>query len=153
MQVATARFGILDVDPDKTLRFPYGMVGFPNLKEYFFVPFPNNEVFAWMQSWDDSDIAFLMVDPFVFFPDYQVDLPGDVCEFLKIKDSSEVTLLAVVTIPGRDVRGMTANLLAPVVLNHVQGCGRQVVFEGSRYRTKHPLFRRLPPNEASCACG
>lgn len=153
MEVYTERFGTLEVAPEKILRFPWGMVGFPELNEFFFVPVPNNDVFAWMQSVDSPDVAFLMVDPFVFFPDYEVDLPEAICEFLEIKDPSDATLLTVVTIPSRNVREMTTNLLAPVVINPVKGLGRQVILESSGYRTKHLLFHRVPPNEERRACG
>lgn len=153
MEVYTARFGTLEVVPEKILRFPGGMVGFPELKEFFFVPLPDNDVFVWMQAVNNPDVAFLMVDPFVFFPDYEVDLSEAICEFLGIKDPSEATLLTVVTIPSRNVREMTTNLLAPVVINHVKGTGQQVILESSGYRTKHLLFHRVPPNEARRACG
>ncbi|HHW39813.1 MAG TPA: flagellar assembly protein FliW [Syntrophomonadaceae bacterium] len=153
MEVYTARFGTLEVAPEKVLRFPRGMVGFPELKEFFFVPLPDNDVFVWMQAVNNPDVAFLMVDPFVFFPDYEVDLSEAVCEFLGIKDPSDATLLTVVTIPSRNVQEMTTNLLAPVVINHVKGVGQQVILESSGYRTKHLLFHRVPPHEARRACG
>ncbi len=143
MEVHTSRFGVLEVDPERLVKFPRGMVGFPELKEYFFVPVPENSVFAWMQAKDDPDVAFLMVDPFVFFPDYAVELGPDVCSFLQLESPAEATVLTVVTIPPEGVRAMTTNLLAPVVINHVRGVGQQVILEGSGYRTKHLLFRAL----------
>ncbi|MDH7576917.1 MAG: flagellar assembly protein FliW [Bacillota bacterium] len=153
MQVKTSRFGSLEVAPERLIRFPRGMVGFPGLKEYFFVPVPENTVFAWMQAKDDPDVAFLMVDPFVFYPDYQVELSEGVCHFLQLRNPGEATLLTVVTIPAQGVKGMTTNLLAPVVINHVKGLGQQVVLETGEYHTKHPLFRFLPPTAARRACG
>jgi len=154
MQVKTGRFGIIEVDTDRLLNFPQGMIGFPDLKKYFFVPVPDNKVFAWLQSFDDPEIAFLMVDPFVFFPDYDVRLDEITCESLQLKSADEAALLTVVTIPAREgVRGMTTNLLAPVVINHVQGLGQQVILDGSGYHTKHLLFRHLPEDTGRCACG
>lgn len=153
MQVVTARFGTLEVEPEKVLKFPRGMVGFPELKEFFFVPLPENDVFVWMQAVSNPDVAFLMVNPFVFFPDYEVDLPEAVRKFLEINDPSDVTLLTVVTIPSRNVREMTTNLLAPVVINHVKRIGSQVILESSSYRTKHLLFHRVPVDEALSNCG
>ena len=114
----------------------------------------NNDVFAWMQSQSDPDTAFLMVDPFIFFPDYDVQLNESVCASLQIKDREEVTLLTVVTIPPQEgVRGMTTNLLAPVVINHVKGIGRQVILDGSGYKTKHLLFSHVLQKSRNRACG
>lgn len=154
MQVKTARFGVIDVDTERLLNFPQGMVGFPALKRYFFVQVPDSNIFVWLQSFDDPDIAFLMVDPFVFFPDYDVRLDETTCESLQLSSADEAALLTVVTIPAREgVRGMTTNLLAPVVINHVQSLGQQVILDGSSYRTKHLLFRHLPEKTGHCACG
>lgn len=157
MRVKTARFGVLEVDHERLLSFPQGMVGFPHLQRYFFVPVPENNVFAWLQAFDDPDIAFLMVDPFVFFPDYDVHLSVADRNYLQINHPGEVTLLTVVTIPPRDgVRGMTTNLLAPVVINNVKALGRQVILDGSGYCTKHLLFRhvleKMPERSGRCAC-
>lgn len=153
MQVNTTRFGVLEVTPERIVKFPRGMVGFPDLKEYFFVPVSGNDVFAWMQAKDSPDVAFLMVDPFVFFPDYRVELGEAVCDFLQLKNPGESTLLTVVTVPPQGVWGMTTNLLAPVLINHVKGLGQQVVLESSGYHTKHLLFRHVPPSAARHVCG
>ncbi|NPV28891.1 MAG: flagellar assembly protein FliW [Firmicutes bacterium] len=150
MQVKTSRFGVLEVAPERMIRFPRGMVGFPDLKEYFFVPVPESTVFAWMQARDEPDVAFLMVDPFVFFPDYQVELSEGVCNFLQLENPGDATLLTVVTIPPQGVKGMTTNLLAPVVINHAKGLGQQVVLETREYHTKHPLFRLDPLAQRAC---
>jgi flagellar assembly factor FliW len=154
MQVNTTRFGTLEVAEENLLYFPQGMVGFPHLKKYFFVPVPENDVFAWMQSQSDPDTAFLMVDPFIFFPDYDVKLNESVCASLKIREQQGVTLLTVVTIPPKDgVRGMTTNLLAPVVINHAKGIGGQVILDGSEYKTKHLLFSHVLQKSQCSACG
>lgn len=154
MQVNTTRFGLMEVEEEKLLTFPAGMVGFPHLKKYFFVPVPGNDVFAWMQAQDDPDVAFLMVDPFVFFPNYDVKLSQQLCDSLQISDRQQVTLLTTVTIPAREgVQGMTTNLLAPVVINHVKAVGQQVILDGSGYKTKHLLFSDLLRESKRRACG
>ncbi|HAA89120.1 MAG: Flagellar assembly factor FliW [Thermoanaerobacterales bacterium 50_218] len=153
MEVNTTRFGVVEVEPEQLISFPQGMVGFPELKEYFFVPLQGTEYFVWMQAKDDPDVAFLMTDPFLFFPDYRVELSDSVCEFLQLREPRQATVLAVVTIPPEGVCGMTANLLAPVVINHEKRLGQQVILESSGYRTRHPLFGNLPPASSERACG
>lgn len=154
MQVNTTRFGLLDVEEEKLLTFPAGMVGFSHLKKYFFVPVPGNDFFAWMQAQGDPDVAFLMVDPFIFFPDYDVKLSQGICDSLQINDYQQITLLTTVTIPAKDgVKGMTTNLLAPVIINHERAVGQQVILDGSGYKTKHPLFSHLLKESKRMACG
>jgi len=154
LQVNTTRFGMIEIEEEKLLTFPVGMVGFPHLKKYFFVPVPGNDVFAWMQAQGDPDVAFLMVDPFIFFPDYNVKLDQQIRDSLQISDRKQVTLLTTVTIPAREgVQGMTTNLLAPVVINHERAVGQQVILDGSGYKTKHLLFSHVLRESKRRACG
>lgn len=145
MQVSTSRFGVLEVEPEQLINFPQGMVGFPRLRDYFFMPVPENTYFLWMQAKDDPEIAFLVVDPFLFFSDYKVELSDDACNFLEIKEPHEATILVVATIPPQGVYKMTVNLLAPVVVNQEKHLAAQVILDSSGYRTAHPLFQKMPP--------
>lgn len=141
MRVLTSRFGIVDVDPAQMLTFPRGIPAFEDLQQFFFHPIPENPAFTWLQAKDDPDVAFLLVDPFLFFPGYEVELPPDLLQELKIKQPDDVLVYAPVTVPDGDVRRMTANLLGPMVINRVARLGQQFVMEGTKYTTRHPLFR------------
>jgi flagellar assembly factor FliW len=140
VQVATTKFGVIEVNQEQCLKLPQGMIGFPDWREFCFVPVPGNDYFLWLQSRGNPDLAFLMVDPFVFFPDYDVQVGDDTCQAMEIHEPGDALILTVVTIPPEGVRGMTTNLLAPLVINHRQHCGQQMILDYSNYQTKHPLF-------------
>ena len=81
-----------------------------------------------------------MLLPFLFFPDYTFEIDDATVKDLDIKDSENVFYYSMVTIPNGSIRYMTANLLAPVVVNIENMQAKQVVLEKSNYTTKHRLF-------------
>ncbi|WXJ94314.1 Flagellar assembly factor FliW [Neomoorella carbonis] len=139
--VPTSRFGMVEVNPAEILTFAQGIPAFEGLRQFFFYPIPDNPAFTWLQAVSDPEVAFLLVDPFLFFPGYEVEIPDSLQRELEIKDAADVLVLAVVTVPDGDVRRMTANLVAPMVINRTARLGRQFIMEGTRYTTRHPLFR------------
>ncbi|MBE3573708.1 MAG: flagellar assembly protein FliW [Moorella humiferrea] len=141
MKVPTSRFGVVEIGPADVLNFPEGVPAFEHLREFFLHPIPDNPAFIWLQALADPEVAFLLVDPFLFFPGYEVEIPEGLQQELAIQGAADVLVLAVVTIPDGDVRRMTANLVAPVVINRKARLGRQFVMEGTGYTTRHPLFR------------
>jgi flagellar assembly factor FliW len=145
MQVVTTRFGTLEIDQSRLLRFPQGMVGFPELRRYCLIPAEGNGSFIWMQAADSPEVAFLLTNPWLFYPDYDLELEDDLCQTLGVSQPDQLTLLVVVTVPPGQAREMTANLLAPVVINHAALVGRQVVLDDRRYTTRHPLFAVAAP--------
>ena len=50
--------------------------------------------------------------------------------------------MSVVTVPG-DAKEMTANLLAPLLINPEKRLGRQVIVSDPKYTTKHQVLRRF----------
>ncbi|WP_258359761.1 flagellar assembly protein FliW [Moorella sulfitireducens (nom. illeg.)] len=141
MRVQTSRFGVVEIEAADVLNFPGGIPAFEHLHKFFLHPIPENPAFTWLQAVADPDVAFLLVDPFLFFPGYEVEIPEGLQRELEIKEAADVLALSVVTVPDGDVRRMTANLVAPVVINRKARLGRQFIMEGTRYTTRHPLFR------------
>jgi flagellar assembly factor FliW len=149
MQVATSRFGLIEVKEEAVYQFPQGLPGFDRLRRFALLPVADNPVFAWLQSLEKAEVAFLLVDPFIFFPLYEVELKDSQLKELEIKEKEDVLVYSVVTIPPEGLRQATVNLLAPVVLSRpaLQGC--QVLLEQEAYQTRHLLFPKQPEQ----ACG
>ena len=82
-----------------------------------------------------------MTVPYIFFPEYEFQLDDDVTKKLEINTPEDIILYTLLTIPNGDITKMTANLMAPVVINNNTLAAKQVVLEKSRYTTKHPLFQ------------
>jgi len=147
MKIETTRFGVLEVSKEKIINFPKGLLGFEHLRQFVIVPVDNNPAFVWLQSVEASEVAFLLVDPFLFFSGYEVELTCDLREELSIKDRSDVIIQAIATIPKTGIKDMTANLVGPVVINVRRNLGKQVVLQNTEYGTKHPLFKNKVAKE------
>jgi flagellar assembly factor FliW len=94
--------------------------------------------FCWFQSVDNPDLAFVVVDPAQFVPDYKVKLSEEEHQRLLLKPGEEVVLLAVVTM-APDPRKITVNLKGPIAINPARMAGMQLVLEGN-HSTRHLLF-------------
>jgi len=140
VQISTFRFGTIEINPEDLLLFPGGLPAFEHLREFFFYPIPENPAFTWLQAKDDPEVAFLLVDPFLFLPGYAVELPQSLQEELAIKKPADALVYAIVTIPDGDIRRATANLVGPMIINTNARRGRQFILEGTSYTTRHPLF-------------
>ena len=141
-KIKTTRFGEIEEDEGKIVRFAAGLPAFEDEHEFIIVPYDEESPYVFLQSATTPDLAFLMTIPFIFFPDYEFRLEDDVLKSLALESQEDLLLYTLLTIPGSDIREMTANLLAPIVINSRTNEGRQVVLDKSRYCTKHKLFAK-----------
>lgn len=147
MQIETTRFGALPVDESRVITFPEGLPGFEGCRRYTLVPHPAADgaapsPFQWLQSIDDGSLAFLAMDPHLAFPQYAPRLPSSELKNLCLdgSDAAEARLLALLTVPQGDPQGVTANLMAPVVVNREARLGKQIVVSGEEYSLRHRLL-------------
>lgn len=139
MLVKSARFGDLTVDEQEIIHFRNGLPGFPEEQEFLLLPYQENSPFVFLQSVREENLSFLLTDPFVFFADYEFKLEDNIVQDLELSSENLPQILNIVTVP-EDVEKMTANLLAPVIINTRNRRGIQIVLENASYTTKHLLF-------------
>jgi len=72
MEIETTRFGRLSVDDERIMKFPRGLLGFPNHTLFALIQTGDENYFFWLQSMDDPNLAFVVTDPSTFFKDYEV---------------------------------------------------------------------------------
>ncbi|MDR0562387.1 MAG: flagellar assembly protein FliW [Spirochaetaceae bacterium] len=141
MQVKTKAYGLIDVDERQKLMFAQGLFGFEPYKEYILLD-AERQPFYWLQSVDCEEVAFVLINPFQFRPDYEVDIDNEELSGIGITDPEKVLVFAIVTIPP-DGGPMTANLLGPLVINRDTRQGRQVVLSDPCWKTKHDVIAEL----------
>lgn len=139
-KVNTLRFGEIEVEEDKVVHFEDGIPAFEDEHEFLIIPYDEESPYVFLQSLTTPDLAFLMTMPFVFFPDYEFELDDESQKKLGIQSQDEMLIYSLLTIPGGKVSEMTANLIAPIVINTANMQARQLVLDKSRYTTKHRLF-------------
>lgn len=139
-KVNTVRFGEIEVDESKVVHFPQGIPAFEEEQEFLIVPYDEASPYVFLQSIATPDLAFLMTIPFVFFSDYEFEIDDESLARLGITRQEDLLIYVILTLPGGRVQNMTANLMAPIVINTANMQARQVVLDKSRYNTKHRLF-------------
>ncbi|MBE3587708.1 MAG: flagellar assembly protein FliW [Thermoanaerobacteraceae bacterium] len=138
----------MQIGQGKTLTFPAGLPGLPaELTEFELVAVAEDSPFFFLQSLQDENTGFILVNPFAFFPNYEFDLPEEDARALGIKAPEEAAVFCIVN-ASRGLASATVNLLAPVVVNAATGTARQVVLVDGRYSIRHPLFGPRPENRA-----
>lgn len=139
-KIETLRFGQIEVEEEKIVHFKDGIPAFEEEHEFIIVPYDSESPYYFMQSLATPDLAFLITVPFLFFPDYEFELDEVAQHELDIRHQEDMLIYVLITIPGGKIEDMTANLMAPVVLNKENMQAKQVVLDRSRYTTKHRLF-------------
>ncbi|WP_003544001.1 flagellar assembly protein FliW [Desulfotomaculum nigrificans] len=122
--------------------FEQGLPGFTHLR-YFIIssPFEDNP-FYYLQSVEEAEICFLIVNPFALTQSYEFDLPDSVSESLEIKSPSDIVVFNIVNVRG-DLASATVNLQAPLVINIVNHKGMQVVLNDPGLNLREPLKNLL----------
>ena len=142
MKVVTTRFGELEVHPEEVIHFPEGILGFPELHQYCLVDPADDTLILWLQSLDQPEVAFPVLEPKIFKTDYTVRLSAQELKLLRLEKIHQSIVFSILTIP-KDVTQMTANLKAPIVVNLADQVGRQVVLQENEYTLKHLMFKEL----------
>ena len=142
MMVDSFRFGQLDVPEDKIITLKRPILGFEHLCRFCLVHRPELEPFWWLQSVDDRNIAFLVVNPRLFFSDYHIEVnPREIAE-LEINHLDAVETYVIVTIPD-DPEQISVNLQGPILINTENGFAKQLVLVNSDYQVQHFLMDLL----------
>ena len=152
MRIETERFGEIEIDPETIISMTVGPFGFEQLREFCLIEHAPGCEFRWLQSLSDPGVAFVVVDPMQFFPEYDVELEEEDVEELGLESPSEAVVLSIATIP-RDVRETSANLLGPLVINAANRKAKQVILQNESYTTKHRLLESPALTQAAVAQG
>jgi len=140
MDIATSRFGTLRIEGDDTLRFPNGILGMEECREWVLVADAHNDSLGWLQSLSRPHVALAVVSPRRFVPDYQIRVARRELSPLHLDQLGDAQVLVAVS---SHTHAVTLNLKAPLVLNLSKRLGCQVVA-----KDRHSLqYEIAAPNE------
>ncbi|MEA2101054.1 MAG: flagellar assembly protein FliW [Thermodesulfobacteriota bacterium] len=138
MKIDTLRFGSIDVQEDKIITFPNGIMGFDKAGKFILFPHKEGSPFYWLQSVDVGDLAFVVMSPMLVVPDYHLDIKEDALHDLGVADSSDLEVMCIVTIPRAHPEAMTINLLGPIIIATSRRVAVQVISDRD-YSHQHPV--------------
>lgn len=141
MTYHSTRLGPFDLKDEEIIKFPEALYGFAGQMTFGVLPFdPKVECpLKWLQSLENPDLAFVITDPYVYVPDYKAQLSAEEKASIGASGKDELCTLVIVRIP-QDFTKMTANLVAPLVINTRTLIGKQFVLSSPEYDTTHFLF-------------
>ena len=138
MNLETTRFGTVEIEENRVITFPTGLLGFSSYTEFVLLQPDEQGVFFWLQSTEAPDLAFVVTDPSLWLPDFQANIRKDQMEELGMNELADAQVLVIVN--KRD-DSITSNLQGPLVIN-VQGrIGMQLVLADKRWSTRHELLQ------------
>lgn len=144
MEIVTHRYGRaehVEIDATEIFEFRPGLLGFERQTRYAVVPEEDSPI-EWLQSLDDPGLAFAMIEPFLFYPEFGFELSDGDCAALGLREPQEAVVRCLLTLNGA-VEDITANLLAPIVMNRSSGVARQIVLQDGNLSTRFPIFHTL----------
>ncbi|MBM7645034.1 flagellar assembly factor FliW [Scopulibacillus daqui] len=140
MEIKTKYLGIQTIKQEDIIAFPNGIPGFLEEKQFVVLPFAEGAPFHILQSIKTPNVAFIVVPPFIFFKDYQFEIPNSLAEQLNFQSNRDVNVYSIVTVK-EPFETSTINLCAPVLINSKQQIGKQVVLNNDNYKIRQPLLQ------------
>jgi len=114
------------------------LAGFADHRTFALVRLDDEGTVCELQATDRPGLSFLVVPPHMFFPDYAPLIDEATMKLLAIHAAEDVLLLVLVN-PGATLAETTANLLAPVLVNHRTRRAAQIVLDDATLSLRAPL--------------
>lgn len=140
MLISTKFFGDIEIEEKDIINFEDGLPGFRELYKFILLPIEGNPLLHYMQSVEQAEICFVVINPFAIVEDYQIDISEETVAKLEVEKEEDVSLYTILTIP-EDVKKITANLAAPIVINNTNNKACQEILNDDRYSIKYMLNR------------
>lgn len=144
VEVNTKTMGKVFIDEDKIINFPNGIFGFEHLHKYALIE-AEYRPFIWMQSMEEQNLAFLLIDPFTVADGYEIDVDDKTLLEIGVDSPADVVVYSIVTVPGNG-GPVTANLQGPVVINSKNNNAIQAILSDSKWTTKYNIVNALKSN-------
>ncbi len=141
LELETTQFGKIEIDEDKIITMHTDMPGFPGKKRFIILEQESTKPFCWFQSIDEHSLALTLINPYLFKPDYAVNFKSILKEMNWQEDGKEnLSMYVVVNAANKTPEKITANLIAPLLINTQKYQAVQLVLYDSAYSHKHFIF-------------
>jgi flagellar assembly factor FliW len=142
-EILTKYFGSIEYSEADVVQFSSGLPAFEDETQFLLIEPPARAPIVFLQSLRHSNLCFLTLPILVVDPEYHLAVAGEDLVALGLdparrhQPGAEITCLAVVAVAENGL--ITANLLAPLVINRAQRCGLQAIRIDSAYSHVHPV--------------
>lgn len=145
MRVQTKFFGEVDIEDEKIIDFPSGIIGFENFNKFTIIYDIDNDCqtrISWLQSVEEPALALPVVDPLAIVPEYIPMIEDELLAPLGNPADEDLLFLLVMTVPA-DMTKVTANMKAPIIINAEKKKGVQLIVENADYPVKFNVYESV----------
>ncbi len=118
------------------ITFKKGLLGLEEYKEFNLMEPEDIRPYKVLQSNKDENIGLVLISPFDIYKEYEVEIDDKTINEMKIKSEEEIMLYTTV-----NLNTATTNLRAPIIINVVEGIGKQIILQNEEYKIKHPISK------------
>lgn len=150
MKINTKAFGEIEIEEDKIIVFPGGIIGFPDLTQFTLLYDEEKGVgsgIRWLQSIQDAAFAMPVMDPLLVKEDYNPEVNDELLKPAGKLNAENLLVLVTVSIPS-DLTKLTVNLKGPIIINAEEKKACQVIVEGEDYKIKFPIYDIIQARKA-----
>lgn len=140
MTLQTKAYGPVEIEEKQILEFPQGLLGFEEYRQFALID-AHKKPFFWLQSTEETRIAFILIKPSIFHENYQPGVGQEDFDDIGAEGPDDCLEFAIVTVP--DSGPMTANLQGPLYICRKTRKGKQCVSPRDEYRTKHDILEEM----------
>lgn len=145
MKAQTKFFGEVDIEEDKIIEFPNGIIGFENFKKFSIIYDIDNDGetrISWLQSMEEPALALPVIDPLAITPEYAPMIEDELLSPLGDPADEDLLFLLVMTVPA-DMTKVTVNMKAPIIINAEKKKGVQLIVENADYAVKFNIYESV----------
>ncbi len=129
MQIETRDFGMIEIEQDNIITFKQPIFGFEDYTQFVLVSDSNmGNGICWLQSIEEKNICFIMMNPLEICSDYEPIVMQDVLFTLQAAPEDDLDCW-VLTVIGERFQDSTVNLKSPILINHKTNYAIQVILE------------------------
>jgi len=146
INMKTRDFGEMTVKEEDIINFTCGMYGFADYKNYVILKDSPEDDVMFLQSLDNTDLSFVLIDPYTIFRSYEPSLPEEDLTELEAENESELKYL-VIAIIKENIKESVVNLKSPIAINPKTRTAKQVILQNT-----YPLRYNIIVAEEESKC-
>ena len=141
MKIQTKIFGEIEIEDEKLITFPGGIIGFPDMTRFtlLFDEERKPASIHWLQSLDEPAFAMPVINPLILKEDYNPQVDDDVLKDIQPFTPDNLMVFVTMTIP-HDLKEMTINLRGPILINADTRKAVQIIVDDDTCPVKFKIF-------------
>lgn len=124
--IVQSRLGRIPVDRKRSIRFPKGLIGFEDCKDFVLLQLKEDSPFLMLQSTDKPELGLVVTDPYAFMEDLEIKIGDAERNILKLENIRQVAVLVTVSIPKGRPDQAALHLTGPILVNFQARLGLQI---------------------------